>query len=550
MLIRARLLIVKNTFWRGRLASKLGALALVALAGFGAWLVYTLMRGAVLLLTSPRFLAALEEAARTSPAAGLPADVRPYLAALPGVALFAALVLLVFTSFGTVLSSLYLSGDLDMLVAAPVPLRAVFVVKLFGGLVTPYLLLFVVLGPALVGYGQGLGYGPAFFAAAALVLLLFPLLPTGLGALLVMAVVRVVPARRARDIVSVLGGLLGVSWYVLSQLSPQIAPRLASVRTLEGLRALDVPLLPSAWAGRALVAAGEGEWLTLAAYGGLFAALSLAVFAACLLLAERLYYIGWANMASQGGRARRTTNDERRTHEEASRWSFVVGRWSSLSPPAAAIMFKDLRVFPRDLRNLQQVIFPLALAGIWTFQLLSGGPGGEDGALARAGGMIGPAGISFFVCMSLSSALGGSSVSREGRGFWLLKVAPVSARQILLGKLAIAYLPYPTAGALFLALLAALQGSRPLDVLAALGLVLLAGLGTSAITLGMGAAFPRFDWENPQQQHTMPAGCLAPILYMVYLALAAALALGAPALAAALAPQAAGWLTALAWALL
>jgi ABC-2 type transport system permease protein len=437
-----------------------------------------------------------------------------------------------------------------MLVAAPVPMRAVFVVKLFGGLVTPYLLLFVLLGPALVGYGQGLGYGPAFFVALLLVLALFPLLPVGLGALLVLAVVRVVPARRARDIVSVLGGLLGVSWYVLSQLSPQIAPRLANVRTLEGLRGLDVPLLPSAWAGRALVAAGEGEWLTLAAYGGLFAALSLAVFAGCLLLAERLYYVGWANMAAQGGKIRRTTNDERRTFQEQGRWSLVVGRWSSLSPPAAAIIFKDLRVFPRDLRNLQQVIFPLALAGIWAFQLLSGGRRDLDDAAGGMGGTVGTAGISFFVCMSLSGALGGPSVSREGRGFWLLKAAPVSARQILLGKLVIAYLPYPTIGALFVAALAALQGSQVLELLSALGLVLLAGLGTSAITLGLGAAFPRFDWENPQQQHTMQAGCLSPLLYLTYIALAAALTLGMPALATALAPQAAGLLTALGWALL
>src|SRR6185295_9808620 len=104
-------------------------------------------------------------------------------------------------------TSLYLSGDTDMLLVAPVPMRAVFVVKFFGGLIVPYILLFGLLGPALFGYGQGLGYGAAFFVMAILVLALLPLLPAGLGALLVMVVVRVVPARRAREIVSVIGGL-------------------------------------------------------------------------------------------------------------------------------------------------------------------------------------------------------------------------------------------------------------------------------------------------------------------------------------------------------
>jgi ABC-2 type transport system permease protein len=552
VLARARFRIFRNTFWRGKLINKLGMLALLLVAAGGAWLVYTLMRGAVGLLTSEEFLAALAEAGRENPAASLPTDFRPYLAALPSIALFGTLALLIFTSFSTVLSSLYLSGDLDMLVVAPVPMRAVFVVKLFGGLLVPYVLLFVLLAPALLGYGQALGYGPAFFTAAVVILLLFPLLPVGVGALLVMVVVRLVPARRARDIVGVIGGLLGVAWYVVSQFSPQIAPRIANVETLEGLRRLDLPLLPSAWAGRALVAAGEREWLTLALYGGLFVVASVAVFGICLVLAERLYYVGWSNIATQGGTVRRPAADQRR-RRSGTVWSALVGGLSSLLPSAAAaIVFKDLRVFPRDLRNLQQVIFPLALAGIWTFQLVSNRGGAEelDGGLGSAGGVLGSVGISFFVCMSLSNVLGGPSVSREGRGYWLLKAAPVRARTILLGKLALAYLPYPLAGTLLVALLTLLQRGTPLAFLSSLALVLVAGLGTSAIALGMGAAFPRFDWENPQQQNTLQAGCLAPVLYMTYVALAAGLALGLPALANALVPAATAWLTALGWALL
>ncbi len=549
VLARARLQIFRNTFWRGKLISKIGMLVLVVGAGFGVWLIYTLARGAVGLLTSDQFLEILATAARESPEAGLPTDFRPYLDSLPSIALFGVLVLLIFTSFSTVLSSLYLSGDLDMLVVAPVPMRAVFIVKLFGGLLVPYLLLFVLLAPALLGYGQALGYGALFFVTAIVVLALFPLLPVGLGALLVMAVVRVVPARRARDIVGVLGGLLGVAWYIISQFSPQIAPRIANVRTLDGLRQLDLPLLPSAWAGRALVAAGEGELLTLAVYGGLFAAVSLGVFFACLVLAERLYYIGWSNMATQGGRVRQAAGRRRRDGPQVP---FFLAPLSVLLPrPSMAVVLKDLRVFPRDLRNLQQMIFPLAVAGIWAFQLLSGrGRGEMDGPVEGIANLLWPAGISFFVCMSLSNVIGGPSISREGRGFWLLKTAPISARQILVGKLALAYLPYPLVGTLLVTLLVVLQRGGLLGFAVALGLVLVAGLGTSAIALGMGAAFPRFDWENPQQQNTLQAGCLAPVLYMSYVAFAAGLALGLPALGAALAPEWTGWLTALGWALL
>ena len=222
VLVRTRFLIARNTFWRGKIGRKI--LVILARAGAGrsrAYGLYWLTQAIVRAADQPAISRDFWRAPRDAP--GLPqasaVDVQPYLLALPSAVLFFALVLLVLTSFTTVLSSLYLSGDMDMLLAAPVPMRAVFVVKFFGGLLVPYLLLFFLLGPFLLGFGQGLGWGAAFFVTAVVVLLLLPLLPTGLGALLVMAVVRVIPARRAREIVGVIGGMVGVSWYIFSQFS-------------------------------------------------------------------------------------------------------------------------------------------------------------------------------------------------------------------------------------------------------------------------------------------------------------------------------------------
>lgn len=551
VIARAQALIARNTFWRGKLSRKL-LLALLAIglcaASYG---LYWLTGGIVQGITSPEFAAFLARAARTTNA--LPADfsldVRSYLLALPAVVLFFALVLMVLTSFTTVLSSLYLSGDIDMLLAAPVPMRAVFVVKFFGGLLVPYMLLFFLLGPFLLGFGRGLGYGLAYFGSAVLALALLPLLPTGLGALLTMAVVRVIPARRAREIVGVLGGLVGISWYIFSQFSQQLAPRVANARVLDYLRRFDHPLLPSGWAGRALVAAGEGRWAELALYGGLFVGLSLAVFLSCLALAERLYYAGWSNMATQGGRVK-TKNQEPKADALPARgasWFSVLGAF--LPPESRAVLLKDLRVFPRDLRNLQQLIFPLVLTAIWSFQLLTrpagtARPGTPD--LFSSLGTLASAGISFYVCLVLSGALGGSGVSREGKGFWLLKVAPISARRLLLGKLALAYLPYPTVGLLFIAALSFLQGSGPAAFARSLALLLAAGLGVASISIGMGAAFPRFNWENPNKQSSVRAGCLTPIVYLLYLAIALAAVLVLPSLGTLIGGYA-GLLTALGW---
>lgn len=524
VLVQARLQIARNTFWRGALRRKIGLIVLAFVLAFGAYGVYWLIRAGVRYIHSPAFSRQLERAAQDVPT--IPRDVGPYLLMIPSLALFAALVLLVLISFSTVLTSLYLSGDTDMLLVAPVPMRAVFVVKFFGGLVVPYLLLFFLLGPVLLGYGQGMGFGVPFFVAAIGVLGLLPLLPTGLGALLVMGVVRVIPARRAREIVGVIGGLFGASWYVVNQFAPQIAPRIASVRTLNSLRQLDLPLFPSAWAGRALVAAGQRDWLTLLVYGGLFVGLSIVVFGGCLVASERLYYAGWSNVATQGGRVK-----QRRRTASGEQLSVVMRFASALLPQqSTAVFMKDLRVFPRDLGNVQQLIFPLALAGLWTFQLLRGGPApsGPGGGFRQSVTMIGPAGISFFICLTLSNALGGPGISREGRGFWLLRVAPISGLRVLLGKLALSYLPFPLVGTVFTAVISVLQQSTLSAFLRSLALVWLLGLGTSCISLSLGAIFPRLNWENPRQQMSFRAGCLGPLCYVLYISLAGGLVFGVP----------------------
>jgi ABC-2 type transport system permease protein len=532
VIARARLLIARNTFWRGKLGRKVMLVVALALVGLAAYGAYALMYEAVRVVTSSAFLAELRETAAAQPEANLPTTFQPFLDALPSIALAGASFIVLLTSFGTVLSSLYLSGDIDALLVAPVPMRAVFVVKFFGALLSTYVLLFLLLGPLLLAYGRALGFAPAFYAAAVLALLLLPLLPAGLSTLLVMGVVRVVPARRAREIVGVIGGLFGMLWYVASQFSSRIAPRVANLGMLDRLRRFDNPLLPSAWASRALVGAGQADWGALALYGGLFVGVSLGVFVSCLALAERLYYEGWSNMAIQGGRVR-AKPARPQARSAPGGWLGWVSR--VLPPESAAIFYKDLRVFPRDLRNIQQFIFPLLIAGVWIVQLLtsagrtSAGP--DDGPdFMQAFGPIASLGISFYICTTLSAALGGTSVSREGRGFWQLKVAPISVWRLLLGKLALAYLPFLTVGTLFVVALTLLQRLGPLDLLRNLSLLWATGLGTSGLSLGLGAAFPRLDWEKPTQQTTARAGCLGSLANLTYVGLALLVAVGLPAL--------------------
>jgi ABC-2 type transport system permease protein len=577
VLLRANAQITRNTLLRRawwKIALLLVPPVVVGWFAYGLYIVSGLVvRG----LRSREFAEALQSAAELEPT--LPAiNPEAVLFAVPSVLLFVASLLLVLSSFSSVLSSLYLSGDMDMLLTKPVPMRAVFIVKFFSGLMAQYLLLFILLAPVLVGYGNGMGYGALYIIVAVLVLLLLPLLPIGLGALLVMAVVRVIPAHRAREIVSVLGGLVAISFYVLTQFAPEIAPQLADVSSTRALLQLQLPIWPSAWAGRALVAAGEGSLLTLAAYGGLFVLLSVLVFVGCVLLAEYLYYVGWSNVAVQSGRVRHrqqaTDGAEEAKGERFALlrpWELLFRRWAAAEPQSAAVFLKDWRIFPRDMRNVQQLIFPLALVGIWVFRLLTmpepsaavapgstpdGIPGsGLDGSMLSMDWLMGLSSIAitYFLCFTIASTIASVGISREGRTFWLLKLSPVSNLRLLLGKLVLAYLPYLLVGAPLLALLTVLGSSSLLNFLTGMGVLLLIGLGNTCLSLGLGAAFPRLNWENPQQQTTFIAGCLSLLLSPLYIGLMLAAVFGPPALAGLLGLEtgitllltALGWLLAL-----
>ena len=63
------------------------------------------------------------------------------------------LLLCVVVSFTVALAALYLSRDLDLLLTAPVPRRAVFFSKLLGGLLPTNLMVLVLTLIPLVGYG-------------------------------------------------------------------------------------------------------------------------------------------------------------------------------------------------------------------------------------------------------------------------------------------------------------------------------------------------------------------------------------------------------------
>ncbi len=302
-------------------------------------------------------------------------DAAPLLDALPVLILSGMFIGILVTSFGVLLQALYLSGDMDFLLSFPIPIRAVFVTKLMQA-VLPNLGLIALFGlPILFGLGISGGYHFLYYPLLILMMIALALVAAGLSSLLVMLVARIVPARRAADVIGFLGALIAITCSQMGNFTNTMTGEADfSGEQFSGAASLlvraNTPWLPLNWAGRGLVDIGEGRWLS----GTLLVLATLGLCAAgfwfTLGTAERWYYSGWAGMqvVAQKKKTVRTAQPPAKRESGLTSWTSRL-----LKAPVRAIIGKDFLVMRRDLRNLSQLISPLILGVLYTLMIFRSG---------------------------------------------------------------------------------------------------------------------------------------------------------------------------------
>jgi ABC-2 type transport system permease protein len=425
---------------------------------------------------------------------------------LPGLILTAIALLLLVTSFGVELGSLFLSTDLELLMTAPVDRRAVFISKVLDSVGMNYGLILVGATPALVAYGLALHYGPLYYLFMIIALIGAPLLPEGIGALLVMLVARFAPARRVREVMGAMAAIFGLSCSLLGQTSRIWMGQFSAVgRDPAALKAQVDALagLPLPWflGGRGLVAAGVGDWAGAVVGLSAYLAVTFGFFAVCVALADRLYGAGWVRMQSGGA-----SNRSKARLAQAAAPTTLLSR----APADLAIALKDWRIIPRDLRMFAQVLGPLIALPIVYLNLL-GGSGRRSLNLLEATseltrGTVDPTGVFVSMGVLMATALvcaqiASTAISMEAQSWWLLKIAPISPGELLRGKFLVSWLPFVVVSTVLMVAAKIWQGFSLLGLLYGWFGVELLGAGIIAIALGAGMRWPRLVWQNPKQMN-------------------------------------------------
>ncbi|OLC07856.1 MAG: hypothetical protein AUH34_00660 [Gemmatimonadetes bacterium 13_1_40CM_70_12] len=434
-------------------------------------------------------------------------ELGPFLAAkILGLILLSFVTILVLSNLITALSSFFLAKDLDLLVSAPVDWLRLYLAKLGETLLHSSWMVALMAVPILAAYGVIYRGGLLFVPYAVLTIVPMLVLPAVVGSAVTLILVNVFPARRTRDLLSIiaLGAAAGLI-LLLRLIRPERLARPEGFRNLLDflavLRTPTSPFLPSEWATNAIMSYLRHApdplpllllWTTAAALVTLGAMLHRRLFAQGFTKAQE-----GAERFVRGRLLRRTAG------------------WVLKPLPVAKREFvlKDIRLFFRDTTQWSQLILLAALVVVYLFNINAlplhrGEPVGFFYVTLVSFLNLGLAG---FVLASIAARFIFPAVSLEGRQMWLLRSSPLDLRALLWSKYWVGTLPLLVLALLLTGLTNVLLEVGPFMMV--MGLVTICGLtfAIAALALGFGALYPQFETENAAQIPTSFGG----LVYMM-----------------------------------
>jgi ABC-2 type transport system permease protein len=418
-----------------------------------------------------------------------------------GVILLAFAAILLLSNLITALSSYFLAKDLDLLVAAPLHWFRLYVAKLIETAAHSSWMVGLIALPIFTAYGIVFKGGLLFPFVALAAFIPFIILPAVIGSAVTLVLVNVFPARRARDLLSLVAiGAVGGAVLVLRLMRPEQLVRPEGFRSLVEfigvLRAPTNPFLPTEWASDMIM-----NWLTHVA-DPLPITLLYTTAAAFVIMGGwlhgRLFRDGYSK--SQEGAERFVRG--RRLERVAGA---VLG---GMAPARREFLLKDLRLFFRDPTQWSQLILLGVLLVVYLFNIRS---------LPLFSGERVPfflvtvivflnLGLAGFVLSAIAARFVFPAVSLEGRQMWLIHSSPVDFRTLLWSKYWLGTLPLILLAVFITAATNVLLRASAFMMLVSVGTLVLFTFAASAMALCFGAFYPKFDTENAAQIPTSFGG--------------------------------------------
>jgi len=421
------------------------------------------------------------------------------------------LSLLIFSSILTLLSKLYLSRDLSLVHATPVPGRKIFLARWIESTIDSSWTVGIYAMPFFLAYGIVFRAGSIFYLNLFLNLALLSAIASAVSAMLIMTAVMIVPASRIRTIFVFLTlTFFLILFFAFRLLRPErlVDPEFFET-TLGYLQALRAPLpayLPSTWAFDSLTALISGRILTGLYHDAL--SLSCVGFLCCLmvLFAESVYFKGVSKTQTAATRLFKRSIDG----------EFIFSRFTG---PRGAMAAKEIRTFFRDQTQWTQLflIGALIVIYIYNFRVLPLERSPIKTVYLQNLLSFLNMGLAAFVLSALTARFAYPAVSLEREAFWLIRTAPISLKSFLWTKFFIYFLPLLLLTEILIVATNLLLEVTPFMMVLSTVNMLFMVPGVVALGVGFGAAYPDFTSENPMQSVTSFGGLLFMIVAAIFI---------------------------------
>ncbi|MGI6669007.1 MAG: putative ABC transporter permease subunit [Acetivibrionales bacterium] len=417
-----------------------------------------------------------------------------------------------------ILGMFYFSKDVETLV--PLPLKPYEVIggKFAVIMVNEYLTSVPLLLPPIIIYGTGTSQGLPYWLKSAALIIVSPVIPLAVAAVIIVAIMRVANLRKHKDLFIILGGLaamfIGIGISLLAQNFPKDPEEMrrfftgqAGIVDLIGSR-----YPPAMWATKSLSESG----LAGLGYILLFVVVSLLLFLLLLWLSNLMYYKAFL-AGQEVGRKRRILSGIR-----------LEKQYGSMADPAIALAIREWKILVRTpvyLLNglVGSIIGPIIAAMM--FMVRKSDPGIERFFNMAVNPDVAPyfllGGLGLMLFTAGMNVVASTSLSREGRTIWITKMIPVPARQQVNAKLIVSFL----VSAIGVAVTGIIMGLFfNLPVLWVIGAVVTGFVGSVpmiALSLLIDVFHPKLVWnsetEAMKQNMNGALGMLASILVLAIL---------------------------------
>lgn len=433
---------------------------------------------------------------------GIP-EIGPLLAGkLLGLILISFFGMLLLSNVISSLSTFFLAKDLDLLVAGPVDWLRLYAAKLVETCAHSSWMVALLAVPLFAAYGIVYDGGPMFLFVVLSTFIPFLILPTVIGSAITLILVNVFPARRTKDILSVIAVLSAGGVVLLFRLMrPEQLARPEGFRSLiefiSILRTPTSPYLPSEWVQTAIMSWLNGEpdplplfllWSTAGAFLVIGAAIQ-----------RKLYPIGFTKAQESGDR----------WVKKSTFFGFLSRVLSPLGLVRRELVMKEVRLFFRDTTQWSQLILLAVLVVVYIANVKFLPTKGEGVSFFIANlipflNLV----LAGFVLASIAARFIFPGVSLEGRTMWLLRSSPLRMRDLLWSKFWVGTIPLLAFAVALVFTTGYLMKVTDFIMIVSVATITMMTFAVAGLAVGFGTLYPRFDTENAAQIPTSFGGLL------------------------------------------